>query len=334
MENETASIDITEGNLTSGTDQNVPLAFVIIRSVVFSLLTVVVLGSNVFALVVIHRMPGLMNEATRIFMTSLTIADICFGLFGLFPLVVISSIGGLQNHLELCLTHSTLLTAFQYCDLAFVLLINGERYIACVYPLRYPVLVTRKRCLVAVLLSCVFLVMWALCVYTIIFSRSRSGSQSGYSRSYDILYGYCALYSGEDINVPWLVSGLLLNLCLPLGLVIAMYWRLMGVVKDHEERMAIDLGRYNSGGMNPDRSSNHRGVITFLLVTLSIGVGWFPYVIVVIYQTLTDNELPVELVFFSQCILYSITWVNVLIYYMRNKQFKITAKKMFRKILA
>ena len=306
----------------------ISFTYVLVRAVIFSALSLIIMTSNGFALVVLQHMPEL-KDATRIFMTSLTVSDICLGLFGLLPVAVNSVVmtqemGGVPKpHLTLCVVQNATLTLLQYVDLTSVLLINAERYIACVYPLKYPIIVTRKRCLIAVASLLLFWVIWATYAYLILLSNTTP--------VYDVRYGFCTLYS--EANVKWLIIGITCNLLVPLGIVIGIYWKLMKVVKDHEERMAIDLGR---GGVNQDRSnrsSNHRALITFLLVTLSIIVGWFPYVIVVIYPTLTDNELPVELVFISQCIMYSIPWVNVLIYYMRNKQFELTAKKMLRKIL-
>ena len=45
--------------------------------------------------------------------------------------------------------------------------------------------------------------------------------------------------------------------------------------------------------------SNHRAMKTFLLVTVTIAIGWMPYSFVVVFETMTKNKVPLVIIFES-----------------------------------
>ena len=312
-----------------GNVDEVPSLFNMIRSVVLFILTFVVIVSNGFTLLVLRRMHH-MKEATRVFLMSLTISDILLGWFCLLPSAVISAIGGVDQPVFVAV-HSALMMYLPHNDLSSVLLVNAERYIACVYPLKYSIWVTKKRSIVVVCSVWVFCASFAT-VYSLVLNL---GTYKNAPPVYDPRYGYCME------NTVWMhpvtaIGVKIANVVIPLCLVVYIYIRLYRISAQYQARKAeiMAVSRRQNRGNDCEEDAlpkaNHRALITFLLVTVTVVIGWFPYSVIIIIEVYTNIRVPYQIIFISQCILYCIPWVNVLIYFIRNEQFQKAARKMFR----
>ncbi|XP_072043264.1 uncharacterized protein [Amphiura filiformis] len=179
------------------------------------------------SIVVLKRVTSI-HDVTRLLLISLTITDLCFGVFQLLPMAVIS-IAGNRIHNEfiiICSVHSSLSGVYPFIDLGILVLINAERVVA------------------------------------------------------------------------------------------------------HSRRITRELAHYG-GNVHNQPSANNKGIHTFLLISISMAVVWTPTLVVLLCEIVFAIRLPTHVILISQITWYSFSWINITIYYWRNREFRSIAKRIF-----
>ncbi|XP_038074875.1 beta-2 adrenergic receptor-like [Patiria miniata] len=110
--------------------------------VTFGVLTaltfVLILTLNPICLVVLHRASGI-QETTKVFMASLSVSDICIGLF------LVLDFNGEWVLSFLCTAWGVSAPSFGALSIFSLVLLTVDRFVAIVYSLRYPTLMTLKK---------------------------------------------------------------------------------------------------------------------------------------------------------------------------------------------
>ena len=88
-----------------------------------------------------------LNTPTKLFLKSLTIADLCMGLFSTSPHAINSAIGHDLSEVseKYCLITNMASTVFYIASTVSLLLVNIDRYLAIEFPLKYMKIVTIRK---------------------------------------------------------------------------------------------------------------------------------------------------------------------------------------------
>ncbi|XP_038053978.1 beta-1 adrenergic receptor-like [Patiria miniata] len=120
-----------------------------IRCILLVITTILLLTLNPLCLVVLRHVRSI-QETTKIFLRSMTIADLSMGLFQALPMTVLA-ISETEHIGEVfCQVLSFAGEIVLYSPQMSLLLLTVDRYISVVYALRYPSLVTVKRARISV----------------------------------------------------------------------------------------------------------------------------------------------------------------------------------------
>ena len=92
-------------------------------------------------LVVLRRASGI-QDTTKIFMAGLTVADICVGLFWVLPELIANLAGEWVLGEFLCTAWGVAAVSFFTLSILSLVLLTVDRFLAIVYSLRYPTLMT------------------------------------------------------------------------------------------------------------------------------------------------------------------------------------------------
>ena len=290
------------------------------KSTICAILTTMGICADTFCLFVLYRAKEI-NRITRLLMASLALSDLCVGAFGLVPLVWSAAIGGWPEETihPFCVLHMLALQLFQYCGISAIMFLNLECYIAITRPLKYVVIVTRKRTLVLITIQWTFWISWGLIMFFLL----------GNYVTYDQNFGLCVIkYSQRKF---WFViSGAVLHVFLPVFVVILMYSRIWCIARQHIRQIEERKAKQGRQKVPQVRLRDNMKVLkSFLLVTFSIAIFWIPFTVIEIYEVVTEIRLPIVVVSMGELLEFSIPWMNVLILYLKYEAFKNTAVKIF-----
>ena len=287
----------------------------IARATICAILTTVSISADCFCIVVLHRAKQI-NKITRLLMASLTLSDLCVGVFGLAPLVWSAAIGGWPQSLsQWCIVHIFTLQLFQYCGISAVLFLNLECFIAITRPLKYSIIVTKTRTLVVIAIQWSFWIIWGLSMFFIFKNHMF----------FDHHYGLCVIRESLR-KLIFVIGGAVLHIFVPVLVVICMYSRIWYIVRQHVARIA-ERNVNHAYNQNAPRRDN-KALKSFLLVTISIAVLWIPFTIVEIYETVTLKLLHDYIVNLGEFLEFSIPWINVLILFIKYESFRKTAAEL------
>ncbi len=281
---------------------------------------------NAISIVVLRRMKNI-HPVTRLLLVSLNITDLCFAVIVIIPMVSFCIAGNWIGSLLFCILHSVLFELLPMMDLFILslLVINGERVIACTRPLRYESIVTITRVKIVLSLICflfAFLFFWLT-------PLAPSGLEFSLNNVvYDHRYAYC-IYDLHVINHSYIHTiYFVFAVILPIAIIVLMVVKLLHVAKSRAKRIARELAQY--GGNVHNQSSTSKGLHTFLLITIGMVIVWVPISVVLFCETVLGIRMDISLILISQTILLSFSWINVTIYYWRNSEFRNIAIQIFK----
>ena len=301
-----------------------------IRAILFACLTILTLAVNILSIVVLKQMNRI-NEVTRLLLIALNMTDIVFVVLVLFPLVTFAAAG--ENWTKssfFCILQVILYSGLLIVDLFILVLINGERYIACTRPLRYEAIVTLKRVKIIILSGVIFGLSYIIIMTSFMYHQYLIEPNFVY---FDDRYSMCI---ARFVSVPTAKIALSRSVLLwffiaiPITMVAVFLSRLLYISRKQSQLITIEMALYG-GNIHNRVARNNKGIYTFLLITVSLVIVWFPTVFVFYYENVIYVQLPTYVVLISQCILCSFSWINVLIYYWRTDEFKKKAKQIFKR---
>ena len=287
------------------------------KATICAILTTVSILADCFCIVVLHRAKQI-NEITRLLMASLTLSDLCVGVFGLAPLVWSASIGEWPEPISpWCIIHMFTLQLFQYCGLSAVLFLNLECFIAITRPLKYSIIVTKTRTIVVIAIQWSFWIIWGLSMFFIFKNHVF----------FDHHYGLCVIRESLR-KLIFVIGGAVLHIFVPVLVVICMYSRIWYIARQHVARIAERNVNHTHNQKTPHRMRDNKALKSFLLVTISIAVLWVPFTVIEIYETVTLKLLHDYIVNIGEFLEFSIPWINVLILFIKYESFRRTAAEV------
>ena len=195
-----------------------------------------------------------------------------------------------------------------HVNILSVLILTVDRYVSIVHCLRYPSIMTvpRARTLVCVL--------WALSiVYSltyIIFSPPE------YSDEAHICYQL-----KDSLNFSITIIIILTSVMV----ILALYTRLVMIAHRHKKRIAQQ--EFPSANPALRMRFKAKSLLTFCIIVLSLAVCWLPEVIALMVAKTTRRKN--DILRWTFVLQNASCWLNMVIYYLRNKDFRQTAHGIF-----
>ena len=306
----------------STTEQACGKSYQIFSIIVYTSLSVLIIGGNAFCLVVLYRAKHF-KTPTRIFLTSLTCFDLAIGLFTSFPLAFTSVMADIfpEAFIDTIATMSAIGNVV--CSIGSVislLLVNFDRYLAIEYPLSYTNLMTTKRAQKVIASACFFDVIVLMVTILVTSSVSNNG----------FIFKYCDtfLYSRQQYLASMTV-GIVIFSFLPFAITVVIYGRILVIVNRHKKTEDYVLNNVHISNENQGkhlyRQSDHKALNTFLIVTVISCATWIPFSIFMYCGSLIEGSAHHFIAVSVHGIGLCTSWVNICVYTTRDRSFRKAA---------
>ncbi len=293
--------------------------FRLIRTILYTILVIIVIIGNSFVLAVLPKV-SMQSTVAKTFMYSLTIADLCAGAQSI-PMFISSAMDRWIFGDVICFISSFTRVYFNIAGLLSLFVITVDRFVAIVYPLRYPIWVTRKKAI------CVLILTWGIAalvalIYGPILRRPHKYQPNRVSCFFT--------------DVPPVKSDFSVLLCflifmlIPFIITIVLYSRMYFITKKHIA--FVSKFGTEDGNDGNQMTRNLKFVKTVTLVIVCFGIAWLPTVAIHFVSVFSEIEIPTQFLFVAEMLILCNSGVNIFIYFWRNKDFKRVALRKMRSL--
>ncbi|XP_072027759.1 probable G-protein coupled receptor 21 [Amphiura filiformis] len=276
---------------------------------------------NVFCLLVIHKDVQGISDIARIFMQSLTIADLFTGIFVITPTIGAAFTDTWPYSYTYCEISAFTVTLFNSCSVLSLMFVNVERYIAIEWPLHYTTILTPFRARVSVVVLWIFGFGWAsLHVF-------RPGQIARYHQGI-----FMCVADPVNVHTPDITSIVwaMLFFGFPCLLTVCMFLRLCSISRKHARQIDANesvLRQVENNAVNKFRRNEFKTTITFFILTLILIITYIPASVIMTLDSL-DVSLTQWMWETSILLMLSNSSVNIVVYSIRNKYFRLRAKQL------
>ncbi|XP_071805394.1 kappa-type opioid receptor-like [Asterias amurensis] len=310
-----------------GDEEASPVWFNILRSILLTITTLLIIAGNSFCLIVLRHVQGI-SDITKLFMASLAVSDLTAGIFIAMPMIASTAMDWWPYGQVVCGIYGIGKYVIYYSGLLSLLMVTVERYIMVVWPLRYPDIVTLFRARVTVV--CIWLIAFGIAMFF--------GISVNFKVEVDDDEDNCSLdtkktdfwhYPLKYMAVAFII--------IPLVTVMLLYTHILLIARQQIRQIALittsmpltETDRINAN----TKRSNRKAAGTFLIVTLAFGLAWMPSAIRKLNKLATGNSDTMYTEFLARLCMLTNSWLNVFVYYFRNESFKSTARRFIDKTL-
>ncbi|XP_022081943.1 beta-3 adrenergic receptor-like [Acanthaster planci] len=289
--------------------QHLPL--VMLANVFMILTEIVIFTLNPVCLLSLCHVCNI-QPASKVFMASLMISDLCTGLFWGLPQIIQNITGKWPLGESACVAYGILKSALITMGMESVLFLTTDRYVAIMHPLRYQSILTRRRSLVA--MAGVWVVTCVVCV--LLFGISGTGRRI---ISQEVPH-WCV--EGKRVFENCVVFGIYSVVLLAM---FAMYTRIIRTARSQARRIAGNI-RPAEGEAGQRRRTRiaTKSTVTVIIITGTLLLCWVPDCLRALFRTLLgDLYWPnpgVEILINTLLLLNG--GLNVVIYYIRNNDIR------------
>ncbi|XP_022088737.1 somatostatin receptor type 4-like [Acanthaster planci] len=292
---------------------------IVIQTTVLTITTLLVIVGNILCFMVLLKSNDT-GEVTRLCMLFLTATDTGVGFLICIPVTGATAVDRWPYGDAFCLAlaGSTILLSM---DSIFVVLVNVERFVAIVWPLRSVTYVTIPRVRVALV------GVWAL-------GASFAGVYCfipGRSAVYHPHFHTCFMDPDDPdqsdsvgIMAAWIFG------ILPFVITLLLYGRLYQIARRHARQISVMEGPQNHHVI---KRSDLKTATTFFIMTAVLAVSWLPFAVVICYEGVTRRTAHPAAIFISEILLLSNSYWNIVIYYIRNEKFRRAGRRFVRDCL-
>ena len=267
--------------------------------------------------VIIHTtFTGKEKTATSYLVGNLALADllVCLTFYPIWIIEFILTILNVDGDQDLfCKFSRSSIKALVFVSIATLVAITLDKYFYIVKPLKYPLIVTKRRVFAAV--GCIW--MAACCVFVVIWVHTRKSDEG--------LRGWCYV----DFTLTWLKNGF--TVYLPLTLIIILNVWILIVAEKQQKRIVVEMATNTSDVKRFFHAL--KAVKTFIIVVVIVTFCVImPTVVGLVLHEIPSCNVSCQQLWFAviHYELYGInSIVNAFIYGMRH----IKCKKAYRQIL-
>ena len=296
----------------------IPFRFHILRNSLFGIFTSFIIIGNMFCLIVLHQSEKI-RKVTRLFMISLTCADLLHGIFAALPTLLLQ----LFNYkwtLEFC--HSMCRAASlgsmvtNFASIFSLVSVNVDRYITIEWPLKARTLLTFTKA------KCIVIFIWVGAVLTLLWNYLI---KSEHPRHYNPEWILCNPM-GIDTTYKLVVT---VSTCFVFFVAIPFLLTIFMQI-----RTVVIVSRHNASVEGYSRSSHQRRnslrrdtkvLKMFMIVTFTYMLTWLPIVTLTFYELHSGDKSNYYLRVLFTMLLFCNHWWNICVYVARNRTFRVTA---------
>ena len=296
----------------NNTESDVNIVVKVINAGIWTITTLLVLLLNAVCLIILPKVKGI-NESTKVFLTSMTIGDFNLGVFYYLPMIGVAITGGTWPFGAFCYVQALVIRQGLLMNMMSAVLITFDRYTAVVHPLRYVSWVTEWRAKIITFSIAALTTLYAFSFLLLELNRTL----------FNPILQICLI--GENNLTTYLLtftSGILMFVVF-----IAMYIKILKVASKHAVRIAAQQNPIAEKPLTPSR----RSFTTIFIITSLLIIGYIPFSIISIMVS-ANIQPPWIIVNMTKVLLASVSWLNVMIYYVRNKEFRKTTQSFLQNI--
>ncbi|XP_033628808.1 trace amine-associated receptor 13c-like [Asterias rubens] len=288
------------------------------RTILSSLVSLLVISGNSLCLVCLRKSQAF-GGTTRVFMTSLTIADLMMGVFICVPSSTYATISGWVLGYPTCLVTAHLNFYLVTMSVLSLLLVSLNRFISVVRPFWYQT-ITPSQATVTVVVSWVMALVFSLVV---LFT-------GGINVCFDAMLNICIPLSAQKelgISIST-VTSFVVVIVVSYLLTIGIYVRLYLIARRHLRQMNNREANDNPAGHV--QLPLNKATITFAIVTVAFGVAYIPMILIAVDYFINGTGCQLLICGLAPLCTLSNSWWNVAIYSIRNAEFRETMKHVLQ----
>ncbi|XP_022079976.1 adenosine receptor A2a-like [Acanthaster planci] len=290
-----------EGDIWDTIPQHTALR--IVGCVLMTLTVVLILAFNPISLVVLHQVTSI-RLTTKLFMASLTIADLGNGLFWALPQLTENIAGAWVLGDGMCKLFGIGYRTFVSLSVFSLVMMNVDRYIAIVYSLRYFRIVTVGRAKAVIGVTWVLSFVGGAGAYGFLVYRVVSRTPP-----------HLCLWEQGGLHQLTVVIVLFTSLLTMLGL----YTHILVIARRQARRIASETHQLPGAGRRDNGLRLRvKSATTVFLITGAVCLSWIPYIVVGAVDLPVSHEVKI----FTDTLLMTNSWLNVFIYTFRNKDLR------------
>ncbi len=306
LKSKTGNMILQDRNISTNSMSNEVIS--VVGVCIWTITTVLTLFLNTFCLVLLHHVQGF-NKSTIIFLKSMTVSDLLLGVFFYLPTIAVFAAGQTWPDAlgdTFCLIEAWVIRQGLPISAFSVLLVTIDRYIAIVHPMKYEVWLSPTRARLMVCSAWFLTNMYAL--VTLLTAHMKT--------SYSDVFFICTI--GQINETKAVITLVLLSIVILICITI-MYIRILMIANRHAAHIATHRPSVDGEVQPPTSAPNRKSFTTVTIITLTLLVGWMPSVVIGLSNTKDIHPL---FIFVTQVPLASVSWLNVIVYYVRNQAFK------------
>ncbi|XP_038055651.1 melanocortin receptor 4-like [Patiria miniata] len=256
-------------------------------------------------LVTLRRVTSI-QPTTKIFMASLTLSDLCNSLWWILYLIALFAGSWFMGEF-LCAANLMMSSLFNALSICALLLLTVDRYIAISRPLRYPSIMTVLKSKIIVCSTWATIIVSSILIYR--------------NNSFTIL----VIGHNKDICAPktfdWRGYVMLVIMAVAPLPIFIMYAHIALIARNQARRIAVENQAGNGQG---GQRINTRSTTTIIIITGTLIITWIPLLISFAIASQNQWELYDSFLafMFTQALMLSNGWMNVIIYYLRNRDLR------------
>ncbi|XP_038063523.1 beta-2 adrenergic receptor-like [Patiria miniata] len=332
------SSTVSSTSLTTGTEDTNVLLITFRTIFIFCDVLCTVCG-NIISTIIIHRAKGF-SDSVQVLMTSLCLADLGVGLTLISSLVSSGADWWIFGD-PWCKITAGLLAVCLSMSVFSLLGVSVDRLVAIRWPLRHPMLITKRR----VQIGCV--VLWVTSAIIAAGNVLMHFEVTVYLQVASICYVNFSPGAGGIANEVFVATVLC---AVPLGTIVLIYANLLRISAGHQRRLRNNLhlqpteasvhtnqeASLNQTTPKPTTGNkgraalNSKALIMFLVVSLGFALCWVPHFAMRLYGAMTGGPLPAWLQLLYVWLPMSNSFWNVIIYTLMNGSFRREVIKLLR----
>lgn len=301
---------------------DVGFGILIFKAIAIGLIVVTALVGNPMCIWILHRNDAILHAATRVFMTSMSISDLCVIILVTIPILRATVKDTWPYSEDFCTATAFLNCTFMFTSTYSLVMVNFERFAAVEWPFKHTRYISVKRAIFVVVLVWLISPSFA---YLYVFSKGRKAV-------YQVNFHSCLANSSnaDELDIIGAIYVVFIAL-VPLSVCTISHIRLYLIARHHSRQISaltLHLPGSNNNTSVETSKRNIKAATTFLIMTFGLAISWMPFVAVVTYENLTKMDPPAICMYLALILLLLNTCQNVVIFYLRNAVFREAAKKL------
>ncbi|XP_063954097.1 beta-3 adrenergic receptor-like [Lytechinus pictus] len=299
-----------------------------------NIIGILIIGTNILNLIVIPQLPDI-NEASKVFYNCLSLADILLGVV-LLPALPSAIVGDWPFGDVVCKIFGFGMTLVAGLSSGSLLLLNLDRFLSIAYPLRYVVIMDRRK---AIIIATSSGIAEATFLLAMLFANPLGPEIIQYSN-----LGGCIMTFYEPRFLGYSLA--IFSVCIWsfIPTLVIVYARIICISKRHVRRIQVQelatrvstVGRSDEPGLIVEdrpfvvrKNVNHRAIRMTLLVTGTYVAAWAPFTICQIYISLRGDVSVIVRALVCWPLLLN-PLCNVIIYSVTKRSYRILARNLLK----